>query len=744
MTDVSCADRRKTPHPSRAGRRKRPGRAVLIGLLFGATAPSLFAQTRFAIIGDYGNDSANESAVAALVAGWNVNFVVTVGDNRYGATTFDQTVGKYYCSFLKNAKPGTFCAGGSAPVNAFFPAIGNHEYTDGSGADYGLAGYLSYFTLPGAGIVNSSGNERYYDLVRGDVHLFVLNSYPAEPDGTTSGSVQGEWLRTRLAASTARLKIVFMHHAPYSSCTQHGSQPGMQWPFAAWGADVVVAGHDHTYERLQVNGIPYFVNGLGGTNIYSFGTPVPGSIVRYNGDYGAMLVESSGPTTRFRFINTSGTVIDDATITTDLPPTASLSATPTRGPAPLQVTFNASGSTDDRGVLTYAWSFGDGQVGSGVAPLHTYTTAGQYTATLTVTDDAGQSDTDQIQITVDPPPPTSVHIASIAATNVPAGKGYKLGKAIVQVVDSNGIPVSGAVVTGDWGGDIYETGLTGATGADGTVEIYSTVATNVTPPTLTFCVSAVSARLPYRPDDNASASFSCVYVDPLRLVARVFLEGPYRNGAMAPTPGLASRPPNTQPYAGPPWGYGGAEHLATDFFARHPETVDWVLVELRAGSPSGAMTLVSRRAGLVKQDGRICGPDGVDTLRFGKLAPAGYHVVIRHRNHLAAMSATPVDFSSGKGAWDATADPAGAYGSADALTALGGGRYGLFAGDADGNGQVDATDADAHWAPFNGYSGYRAPNGSSPDLDLNGQVQNTDKHLLWARNVGRSTHVPDL
>ena len=54
----------------------------------------------------------------------------------------------------------------------------------------------------------------------------------------------------------------------------------MQWPFADWGADVVVSGHAHTYERIMRDGIVYFVNGLGGSGRYGFGTPVEGSVVR--------------------------------------------------------------------------------------------------------------------------------------------------------------------------------------------------------------------------------------------------------------------------------------------------------------------------------------------------------------------------------------------------------------------------------------------------------------------------------
>ena len=85
----------------------------------------------------------------------------------------------------------------------------------------------------------------------------------------------------------------------------------MQWPFAQWGADVVISGHDHTYERVSKDGIWYFVNGLGGVSRYSFQNIVDGSQVRYNDDHGAMLVVVGRESIRFRFINRQGKVIDD-------------------------------------------------------------------------------------------------------------------------------------------------------------------------------------------------------------------------------------------------------------------------------------------------------------------------------------------------------------------------------------------------------------------------------------------------
>jgi len=278
-------------------------------------APPAIAQSLFATIGDYGDGFADEGNIAGLVYSWNPDFIITMGDNRYGSTDFDKTVGQFYCDSLTEAESGSYCSGSNSPTNAFFPSLGNHDYTDGSG----LNEYLNYFTLPGAGVDTSgtSGSERYYDFIRGPVHFFAIDSEGAL-NSASDKMAQMNWLEAQLAASNAPWQVVYFHHAPYSSATNHGSTTAMQWPFAAWGADAVIAGHDHTYERILADGIVYFVNGLGGHSIGNYTTPVSGPVsgsrVRYNGDYGAMRVDASDIAITFEFINVSGSIIDTYTI----------------------------------------------------------------------------------------------------------------------------------------------------------------------------------------------------------------------------------------------------------------------------------------------------------------------------------------------------------------------------------------------------------------------------------------------
>jgi len=251
---------------------------------------------KFAVIGDYGMDNSAEADVAALIYGWQPDFIITTGDNNYpsgAADTIDANIGKYFHDYIF---PYTGTYGSGADLTRFFPALGNHDWRT-----RGAHPYLDYFTLP--------GNERYYDFAWGPVHFFALDSDEHEPDGVKAGSVQAAWLQQGLTASPSLWNIVFMHHPPYSSGA-HGSSGWMQWPFAAWGADALLAGHDHLYERLLVDGIPYFTDGAGGGGLYDFNDPLPESQFRYKADFGAMLVTANETVLRFEFYSRVGMLID--------------------------------------------------------------------------------------------------------------------------------------------------------------------------------------------------------------------------------------------------------------------------------------------------------------------------------------------------------------------------------------------------------------------------------------------------
>ncbi|MBI3158969.1 MAG: metallophosphoesterase [Chloroflexi bacterium] len=257
-------------------------------------------QARFAIIGDYGTGDANAAAVAALVLAWQPEFIVTTGDNNYpngAAETIDPNIGQFYSDYI-GGYAGEY--GEGSEVNRFFPTLGNHDW-DTPGAQP----YLDYFNLP--------GHERYYDFVWGPVHFFMLDSDSREPDGIGRSSRQAEWLKAGLAASTAPWQVVVLHHPPFSS-GRHGDNPPLQWPYAGWGADLLLAGHDHLYERLEIAGLTHVTNGLGGGSRYYFIVPLPESLARYRAAHGALFISASPEGMDIEFVNVNGEVVDAFTL----------------------------------------------------------------------------------------------------------------------------------------------------------------------------------------------------------------------------------------------------------------------------------------------------------------------------------------------------------------------------------------------------------------------------------------------
>lgn len=269
---------------------------ILLPLVPSEPSPTPIDAVRFAVIGDYGEGNQGELDVSNLVKSWTPDFVLTVGDNNYpigSAETIDQRIGEYYHEFIYPYHGGY---GSGAEINRFFPTLGNHDYDSFLGEPY-----LEYFELP--------GNERYYEFNWGPVYFLAVDSDSRAPDGVSQSSTQAQWAQARLSESNAAWKVVYFHHAPYSS-GYHGPVDWMRWPFAEWGASAVFSGHDHTYERLMIDGIPYFVNGLGGGPIYEFLGNSEGSQFRYNSDYGAILVNADEQQMTFEFYNRSGVLID--------------------------------------------------------------------------------------------------------------------------------------------------------------------------------------------------------------------------------------------------------------------------------------------------------------------------------------------------------------------------------------------------------------------------------------------------
>lgn len=133
-------------------------------------------------------------------------------------------------------------------------------------------------------------------------------------------------------------------------------------------------------------------------------------------------------------------------------PTAVIAASSTSGVAPLAVTFGGSGSSDPDGTISnYAWNFGDGTTGSGSTVSKTFSAAGTYTVTLTVTDNRGGKGMSSVVIQVSPNQSKVLRVGSITLAVVTTSSGKSV-RATVRVTDGNGVAQSGVTVAGAFSG----------------------------------------------------------------------------------------------------------------------------------------------------------------------------------------------------------------------------------------------------------------------------------------------------
>jgi tartrate-resistant acid phosphatase type 5 len=281
--------------------------------------------TVISILGDHGELGPALTNVANQAKGFNPDAIILLGDTVYQSLT-PETVG------IVNAPYDDFRQRG-----VLYPVPGNHDFNPAiTGTN--LDDYIAYFHPP--------GNGRYYRQVIGHVEIFVINpgwnsnlatpldqTSTLEPDGITPDSIQGQWLKNALSDSTAPWKIVCVHFEPYGSylfgTTRYPGYTAVRWPYKAWGADLVLSGHIHAYERIVVDGLTYITHGLGGTTDTKFftsaGPIIPGSQLRWPIDvvppnpWGAIKLTALPTYLNLNFINLSNVLVDDFTITKPIP-----------------------------------------------------------------------------------------------------------------------------------------------------------------------------------------------------------------------------------------------------------------------------------------------------------------------------------------------------------------------------------------------------------------------------------------
>ncbi len=227
----------------------------------------------------------------AILAG-RYDAVLPLGDVQYESGSADEFAGSYEPSWGR-LKAITH------------PAVGNHEY-----GSPGAAQYFRYF-----GAAAGDPERGYYSYDLGSWHLIVLNSNCARIGGCAEGSLQEVWLRADLAAHPVRCVAAYWHHPRFSS-GQNGDTQAMTTIWAdlyAAGADVVLSGHDHDYERFapqdaagvrdDSRGIREFVVGTGGKNHMKFKAIEANSEVHDTSSFGFLEVTLSDGAYAWKFVS---------------------------------------------------------------------------------------------------------------------------------------------------------------------------------------------------------------------------------------------------------------------------------------------------------------------------------------------------------------------------------------------------------------------------------------------------------
>ena len=251
--------------------------------------------------GNGSSDGCREKAVSDLIVNGGYDAFLPLGDTQYEKGAFSSFMASYDPTFGR--------------VKAItHPAVGNHEYLTSK-----AAGYFQYF-----GAAAGDPAKGYYSYNIGSWHLIAVNSQCGAAGGCGVGSPQHNWLKADLAASKSACTLAYWHH-PRFSAGPNGSQTAMEpiWK-ALWdaGAEVVLSGHDHSYQRFApqtstgvadaVRGIREFVVGTGGKNHTSGGTSIANREVVNDQTFGILRLTLHPNSYDWQFVPEAGKTFTDS------------------------------------------------------------------------------------------------------------------------------------------------------------------------------------------------------------------------------------------------------------------------------------------------------------------------------------------------------------------------------------------------------------------------------------------------
>jgi hypothetical protein len=191
------------------------------------------------------------------------------------------------------------------------PSPGNHDYDMPDAAPY-----FEYF-----GASAGPAGRGYYSYNLGAWHIIALNS---NPGASSWGAAQENWLIEDLKANPAICTLAYWHHPRFSSGERYGNHPHVANLFKILydhGADVIIAGHDHIYERFAPQnpagkadplGIRQFIAGTGGARLYRIGTIKANSEIRNTAAHGVLKLTLHSTSYDWEFIAIRGQKFRDS------------------------------------------------------------------------------------------------------------------------------------------------------------------------------------------------------------------------------------------------------------------------------------------------------------------------------------------------------------------------------------------------------------------------------------------------
>jgi hypothetical protein len=271
--------------------------------------------------GTSADPGATDSPVAVLVGAGDIAECTEGGDEETAALV--ESVGGIVFTLGDNAyEKGTFAEfqdcygptwGRPSIIDRTMPVVGNHEYETRD-----AAGYFRYF-----GAAAGDPDEGWYAYDAGTWRVYVLNSMCSEVGGCEAGSAQEQWLRSDLVANPRQCIAAMWHHPRFSS----GEHDNHEFMADLWQtlqdarAELVLTGHDHSYERFgpqdasgaaDERGLVEMVIGTGGRDPRGFGDPLPNSLVRESPVFGIMRLELRADGYSFEFLAVPGEDFTDS------------------------------------------------------------------------------------------------------------------------------------------------------------------------------------------------------------------------------------------------------------------------------------------------------------------------------------------------------------------------------------------------------------------------------------------------